>query len=125
MSDLTGQPAGLIWATRGRHWGFRFLLDGGLSDPLATYEDAFSSLEDEATVCQRGADGLALRFPDPLQRRDSARRIIPHDFVVLGDLATQIDSVDAGIELIWPLVADAYGRVWEDQKAPASDQLVF
>ena len=35
----------LIWATRGRTWGFRFLRDGGLEDPLDTYEEAFAGIE--------------------------------------------------------------------------------
>ena len=32
----------LIWATRGRTWGFRFLRDGGFPDPLPVYDLAFS-----------------------------------------------------------------------------------
>ncbi len=43
----------LIWATRGRSWGFRFLLDGGYSDPLPVYEKAFAGAEGESTLCRR------------------------------------------------------------------------
>ena len=46
--------AGLIWATRGRTWGFRFLLDGGQADPLTTYERAFARLPDELTAMLNG-----------------------------------------------------------------------
>jgi len=86
-------PERLIWATRGRSWGFRFLLNGGLSDPLLVYERSFADLEDEPTTCHRSARKVALRFPDPLGRRDASGRIIPHEFVVIGDLADEIESV--------------------------------
>ncbi len=109
----------LIWTTRGHSWGFRFLLDGGFADPLPTYEQAFAGLEDDRTACRRSGDRLALRFPDPLDRRDAAGRIIPHDFVVLGPAVEGIDSVETGIRVIWPLVADTYARVWQDKRPPA------
>ena len=43
----------LIWATRGRTWGFRFLRDGGFEDPLPVYDEAFSEVGDEPEVCRR------------------------------------------------------------------------
>ena len=43
-------PDSVIWATRGRTWGFRFLLDAGLSDPLADYERAFGDLRGAPTA---------------------------------------------------------------------------
>ena len=60
----------LIWATRGRSWGFRFLLKGGLSDPLLVYERSFADAKEEPAACHRAAGKVALRFPDPLGRRD-------------------------------------------------------
>ena len=102
----------LIWATRGRSWGFRFLLKGGYPDPLSAYEHAFAGVEDERTGCWRVGDQLALRFPDPLNREDAAGRVIPHDFVVFEPLANDIRSVDDGLQRVWPLVADIYARVW-------------
>jgi hypothetical protein len=108
----------LIWATRGRSWGFRFLLDGGLADPLASYEQAFAGLEDRDTVCRLTGGRLALRFPDPLDRKDVGGRTIPHDFVLLGSAAPLIDSVDEGVRRIWPLVADVFARVWQDGLPP-------
>ena len=42
----------LIWATRGRTWGFRFLLDGEYASPLATYESAFVGTEYDDSVCR-------------------------------------------------------------------------
>lgn len=112
----------LIWATRGRAWGFRFLQDGGFEDPLPVYETAFSGFEDRREAWRRvpktGAfpEMVALRFPDPSGRRDQAGRVIPHDFVVLKPLADEIGSVEDGRRLVWPLVADEFTRVWELSK---------
>ncbi len=40
----------IIWATRGKTWGYKFLLDGQFADPLPVYERAFSGAEDEPEV---------------------------------------------------------------------------
>lgn len=123
MSPEQDLPATLIWATRGRSWGFRFLFNGGLSDPLADYERIFAGLRDEPTICRRVAGKVALRFPDPLRRRDSAGRLIPHDFVVPGNLADEIESVEDGLQKVWPLVAEAYSRVWAAEDPPSAADL--
>lgn len=112
-------PELLIWATRGRSWGFRFLLRGGLSDPLPVYERSFADLEDEPTACHRAAGKVALRFPDPLGRRDASGRVIPHEFVVFGELANDIESVEDGLRQVWPLVAEAYAGVWDAERPPS------
>jgi hypothetical protein len=62
---------------------------------------------------------VALRLPDPLGRRDRAGRVIPHDFVVLPPLADDVDSVEDGLRLIWPLVADQFEHVWELSTPPS------
>jgi hypothetical protein len=118
-------PKGLIWATRGRTWGFRFLLDGGLSDPLLEYERVFADLGDDPRACSRVAGKVALRFPDPLGRRDVAGRVIPHDFVVSGDVASNIQSVEDGLQQVWPLVEAAYAGVWEAEGPPTAAELRF
>jgi hypothetical protein len=107
----------LIWATRGRTWGFRFLRDGGFPDPLPVYDLAFSSVADEPEACGRVDEKVALRFPDPLGRKDAAGRVIPHEFVVFRPLADEIDSVEDGLRLVWPKVADEYARVWDQPNA--------
>ncbi|SES86802.1 hypothetical protein [Geodermatophilus poikilotrophus] len=118
----------LIWATRGRTWGFRFLRRGGFEDPLPVYDTAFSGLEERSEVRARvpGTGALpelvALRFPDPLGRRDRAGRVIPHEFVVFPPLADGVDSVGDGLRLVWPLVADDFKRVWELPKPPPVNQ---
>jgi hypothetical protein len=113
----------LIWATRGRSWGFRFLLKGGLSDPLLVYERSFADLEGESATCHRAAGKVALRFPDPLGRRDASGRLIPHDFVISGNLADDIDSVEDGVQKVWPLVAEAYASVWDAERPPSDADL--
>ncbi len=109
----------LIWATRGKSWGFRFLLNGGYPDPLLAYERAFADLQSQRAACRRLGEQVALRFPDPLSRRDDAGRVIPHDFVVMGPLADEVNSVDDGLEKIWPLVAEVYDQVWDAASAPS------
>ena len=115
--------AWLIWATRGRFWGFRFLLKGGLSDPLPAYERSFAGDDDEPATWRRAAGTVALRFPDPLGRRDASGRVIPHEFVVFGDLADEIESVEDGRTHIWPRVAEAYARVWDAERPPSAADL--
>lgn len=114
----------LIWATRGRSWGFRFVWRGGFADPLPIHEAAFSGLSGTSAAWQRldersrtGRPELtgvvALRFLDPDGRRDRAGRIIPHDFVVFPPLADSIHSLDDGRRLVWPLVAEEFSRSWD------------
>jgi hypothetical protein len=110
----------MIWATRGRSWGFRFLRDGGFVDPLPAYEEAFEGAEGREEYRRSGAR-VALRFPDPEGRRDGAGRVIPHDFVVFEPETSGIDSVESGRDVIWPLVRDEYGRIWDQPKPTAAE----
>lgn len=110
----------LIWATRGRTWGFRFLLNGGFDDPLVVRDDVFSGLEDQPEAWRRVDGKVALRFPDPLGRQDAAGRVIPHEFVVLEPEADRIDSLEDGRRLIWPLVAAEFERVWQLSEPPSA-----
>lgn len=118
----------LIWATRGRAWGFRFLRKGAFEDPLTVYDTAFSEAEDEPETCHRVAETVAppgmvaLRFPDPLARHDRAGRLIPHEFIVFPPLADGINSVEDGRRLVWPLVADEFARIWELPAPPSADR---
>lgn len=108
----------LIWATRGQAWGFTFLRDGGLADPLPTYREAFAGLEDEPEVYRRVGETVVLRFRDPEGRKDRAGRPIPHDFVVFGALVEKIKSVADGRRLVWPAVASEYARDWSKTSSP-------
>lgn len=125
MTETHPAPAGIVWATRGRSWGFRFLLDGGLSNPLAEYERVFGDHKDEPTAWVQTAGRVGLRFPDPESRRDTAGRIIPHEFVIVGPQSDRIRSLEAGIESVWPRVAKAYARVWDADRPPLLAELRF
>lgn len=125
MSSAPSRPTQLIWATRGRSWGFRFLLDAGFADPLPEYERAFTGLSDGVTAWRQERHYVALRFPDPPRRRDAAGRVIPHEFVVFGDLADAVGSVGEGIQRIWPLVDPAYARIWDADATPTAADLRF
>lgn len=105
----------LIWATRGRTWGFRFLRDGGFEDPLPVYDSAFAGIESGPSAIHRVGGTVAVRFPDPSGRKDSAGRLIPHDLVVFPPLSNQVDTVGDALEKIWPLVADEYETVWDSK----------
>jgi hypothetical protein len=106
-----------IWATRGRTWGFRFLRDGGFADPLPHYDVAFAHMSGAgASACHRIGSMVAVRFPDPNGRTDSAGRVIPHDFVVFPPLCDRIETVDDALAEIWPLVAKEYEAIWESDR---------
>ena len=111
----------LIWASRGRSWGFRFLRTAGIPDPIVAYETAFSGIEDLPQVWRRDGDTVALRFSDPQGRCDQAGRVIPHDFVVFGSLASKVHSIEDGQHEVWPLVADRFAEVWDKAELPAVD----
>lgn len=104
----------LLWATSGRDWGFRFLISEDEIDPLPLYEETFSGAGDGPEIYLRQNGKIALRFPDPEHRKDAAGRTIFHDFVLAGDLVTQVDSVASGELLIWPQVAGTYSRLWNE-----------
>lgn len=108
----------VIWATRGRDWGFTFLRRGGTRDPLVLYEKVFSGMGAASTACHRSADTLGVRFPDPLGRRDGAGRIISHEFVLTGADADAIATTNDAVRIIWPRVADEYAQVWDSPRLP-------
>lgn len=100
-------------------------MDGGSADPLVVYERVFADLEEEPTAWRRAEGKVALRFPDPMGRQDSAGRVISHEFVVFGDLANDIQSAEEGRQRVWPLVAEAYARVWDAESPPSVVELRF
>lgn len=125
MSPLKEPLESLIWVTRGRSWGFRFLLNGGRPDPLVAYEHILADLGDELETLCRKPGSVALRFPDPLGRQDAAGRTIPHEFIVFGELADKIGTLEDGRRQVWDRVAGAYARVWDAERAPSTADLLF
>lgn len=108
---------GVIWATRGRSWGFRILLDAGRADPLPDFEDAFKHVPDgEGIFCAH--QWVAFRAFDPLGRKDASGRPIPHEFVLQDNWARSVDSVESGLRRVWPLISDLYDQVWGAEQTP-------
>lgn len=103
----------MIWATRGKHWGFRFLRDGGFPDPLPEYEKAFGEYSSETELWVKSPERIALRFGDPLQRKDSAGRLITHDFVIYGQDSDFFDSFETTQRMVWSDASQEYARVWD------------
>ncbi|MFP7365554.1 hypothetical protein SFC07_07255 [Corynebacterium callunae] len=103
----------LIWATRGRDWGFQFLENGGERDPLPIYKAAFENQEQATELVQKSYGLTAARILDPLGRTDHAGRIIPHDFVLRGQMSEGINSPEDVREIIWPLVAEHFQEIWD------------
>ena len=123
MTTYSDDQPRLIWATRGLNWGFRFLLGAGLDDPLLEYERAFGGDSDAAEAFHRSADSVAVRFPDPLKRRDSAGRVIPHEIVVFGADADLVDSLDTGIRELWPRISGIYAQIWDSDDPPSRQEI--
>ena len=105
----------LLWATRGRSWGFRFLPVEGTTgaDPLALYERAYIGHEDESEGCWRTDDLLAVRFADPEGRADESGRVIPHELVLGAAGTTELATPEAAVEQVWPLLAERYEAIWD------------
>jgi hypothetical protein len=99
--------------------------DGGQPDPLLDYERTFADVGNEPAAFRHLAGKAALRFPDPRGRRDSAGRVILHEFVVSGVLADEIGSIEDGVRQVWPLVAGAYAEVWDAHDPPSAGDLDF
>lgn len=102
-----------IWATRGKNWGFRFLLDGGYVDPLEMYENAFEGNENQPSVYQSRHGLTAVRLEDPEGRVDRAGRVIQHDFVFRTEDANEINNMEDARALLWPMISEKYARIWE------------
>ncbi|MBU21277.1 MAG: hypothetical protein CMH37_14385 [Microbacterium sp.] len=107
-----------IWATRGRTWGFRFLSDAGLDDPRAEYLRRFAGVENVMPAFRRDGDVVVACFPDPLDRRDSAGRVIPHEFVVFSPASDSISSAQDAMRELWPVVQETFDRVWDAPGPP-------
>lgn len=102
-----------LWATRGRRWGFRFLRDGGLADPLPVHLKALESLGGTREGLVRSDVGLALRFLDPLGREDHVGRQILHEFVIFEPKNLDVTTLDEARALVWPKVEEEYASLWD------------
>jgi len=106
-----------VWATRGRTWGFRFLRTDGLATPLEVYEEALVGSDGAPFAFTQRAETLAVRFPDPEQRKDRAGRVIPHEFVVLAPDHLRFSDCESACAELWQEVEEEYASIWDE---PAS-----
>lgn len=102
----------IIWATRGKNWGFRFLSDGGEIDPLPSYLSAFENMETAGEFIRNQGGIVAARIFDPLGRQDHSGRVILHDFILRGSMSEGISTIDDVKAHIWPVVAEQYLESW-------------
>ena len=124
MTSSEPPTGSLIWASRGRSWGFRFLLDAGLDNPLSTYDLAFAGSPEARSVLTHGEAWVALRFSDPDGRVDASGRVIPHEFIVVGGpLAGAINSLESGIGLLWDLVGGTHAKLWASPRGPSVSEV--
>lgn len=102
-----------LWATRGYSWGFRFLRQNIVGDPLPLYEGAFSLSQGEDECFHRFEGGVAIRFVDPEGRKDRSGREIVHDFVLDGAAVGRAASYDEVRDTVWKEVQEEYEALWE------------
>jgi len=51
---------------------------------------------------------------------ETAGRVIPHDFVLLGPWADEINSLDEGRQRLWHEVADEFESIWDKTEPPST-----
>lgn len=112
----------IIWATRGKTWGHRFLRHGGSPDPLVERDRAFTGVNDEGEAFHRHGGTLALRFEDPLGRCDAAGRPILHELILDGPDANGIANLQEGIHSLWPSLEPEYAQIWDQPRPPTASE---
>ena len=115
------EPVDILWATRGVKKGFRFQEDGGLSNPVSVYEDAFGPNADKIPSTNEYFEelengGVAVSFPDPEGRKDFSGRTIPHNIIIPPPMAENIKTIEDVERDIWPQLSDAYDKFYEESK---------
>ncbi len=116
----------IIWLTRGKKWGFRFLSTGPLSndEAMVVYDQIFAD-NDAVPYAVHGKiyKGscakyyyVALRFYDDISKRcdESGRRII-HEIVVVTPFANGIIQIDADVHSFCSGVKEYYDSVFYNE----------
>jgi hypothetical protein len=117
--SVSEEPTGPVFASRGKHSGNRFLLSGGLRDPLPEYERAGFDrmLPNSHARYGRNAEKIAVSFHDPQGRKDFSGRPILHEVVIPAHHASGIDSYTAARDRAWELVQKAYEAYHQQELA--------
>jgi len=108
----------LLWATRGREWGFLFLRNDTSGDPLPIYEWAYAGTGDEPGVWAVDASTVAVRLHDPDARRDRSGRLILHEVVIFGRDAGRVATIADFLRVVWPTIHGEYAAVWDSLVPP-------
>jgi hypothetical protein len=112
------EPTGIIFNSRGKNLGHRFLMDGGIG-----FEGGFSQMVksggtesniDDFTRFGDNLEKVRSSFLDPEGRTDRAGRAIMHDLVIPAGLSKDINSVEDVKKKIWPMVSEAYDKFYEE-----------
>lgn len=117
--SLAKEPVSLIHASRGKTIGFSFLQRGGLEDPLKEYMRSgleSADIEQSKKFFSRYGDRnekIALRFMDPLGRKDQSGRAIPHEALLPESLAKGVNSHEEAVAKVWPLIKDTYEAIYD------------
>ena len=59
----------------------------------------------------------------PLEGAPGGSGFSSNEFVVFGDLADGTESIEDGLQQVWPLVAEAYAGVWDTERPPSRADL--
>lgn len=115
--SILKEQVDIIHTSRGKNKGFLFLKNGGLPDPLSTWENAFGADGKDAgggNFFKVLGDGkIAAAFHDPDGRTDAATRKIIHNVIVPRSMTDGIENLDDVKTKIWPLLKDAYDTFYE------------
>lgn len=115
--EKTLEPSSPIHASRTKNKGFKFFKDGSLDSPMSEYNKAGFANNTDPTMFKRYGDNnekVALRFEDPLGRKDFAGRVIPHEVILPKTLADGVETLQQGIDKVWPSIKDSYGDLYDD-----------
>jgi hypothetical protein len=109
-----------IHASRVKHNGFRFMMDGGLPDPLHEHDLAgFSSNSvypvgpGEFRRYGTNSEKVAVAFHDPKGRTDASGRVIPHYVVIPKEHSEGINTFEDAKNKAWSLVQSNYDKQYE------------
>jgi hypothetical protein len=103
------EPTDIVFYSRGKNKGLRFMQNGGTPTPLAEFGKGFQGDYDQPMDYFHKYEGkIAVVLKDPEGRKDHAGRYIPHNLIIPKSMAPGIDNIDDVVEKIWPKLKDIY-----------------
>ena len=115
---VLSEPTSVIYSSRGKNKGFRFLEDGGTKTVLSEWEKAFGADGGEAgshgDFFKKYEGKIAAQFMDPKGRRDAAGRLIPHSIILPPTMTEGVNSIEDVKTKVWPTLEKTYDAFWEE-----------